>query len=74
MLNLGDLVQLKAHIQQKNQHRYKAEQLYNPNNVYGVITKISSGYYDSTTTYYTVLWFITGDSYKYDAEELSKVS
>ena len=72
MLDIGNLVQLKEHINQKS--NYKAEQLYSPLNIYGVITKMSPGYYDSTTIYYTVLWLTTGDSYKYTTEELVKVS
>lgn len=74
MLQIGDLVQLEKHIALKNQDRYKAEQLYKPSNVYGIITKITSGYYDSTINYYTVMWLTTGESYKYEAEELIKVS
>jgi len=70
---IGDLVQLVKHIALKNQYRYKAEQLYKPSNVYGLITKISSGYYDSKVNYYTVMWLTTGESYKYEAEELAKV-
>jgi hypothetical protein len=70
---IGDLVQLVKHIAIKNQDRYKAAQLHKPSNVYGVITKISSGYYDSKVNYYTVMWLTTGESYKYEAEELAKV-
>jgi len=70
---IGDLVQLVKHIALKNQDRYKAAQLYKPSNVYGLITKISSGYYDSKVNYYTVMWLTTGESYKYEAEELAKV-
>lgn len=65
MLDIGNLVQLKQHINQKTDYNI---------NVYGVITKMSPGYYDSTTIYYTVLWLTTGDSYKYTTEELVKVS
>jgi hypothetical protein len=72
-LQIGDLVELVKHIALKNQDRYKAEQLYKPSNVYGLITKISSGYYDSKVNYYTVMWLTTGESYKYEAEELAKV-
>jgi hypothetical protein len=74
MLQIGDLVQLEKHIALKNQDRYKADQLYKPSNVYGLITKFSSGYYDNKVNYYTVMWLTTGDSYKYEAEELVKVS
>jgi len=80
MLQIGDLVQLEKHIAIKNQDRYKLDlklddaQLYKPSNVYGIITKFSSGYYDSKVNYYTVMWLTTGDSYKYEAEELVKVS
>lgn len=74
MLQIGDIVQLEKYIGLKNQDRYKAEQLYKPYNVYGLITKITSGYYDSTINYYTVMWLTTGESYKYEAEELVKVT
>lgn len=80
MLQIGDLVQLEKHIAIKNQDRYKLDlklddaQLYKPSNVYGLITKFSSGYYDNKVNYYTVMWLTTGDSYKYEAEELVKVS
>jgi hypothetical protein len=73
-LQIGNLVQLEKHIALKNQDRYKAEQLYKPNNVYGIITELSKGYYDDTVIYYTVMWLTTGESYKYEAEELVKVS
>ena len=74
MLQIGDLVELVKHIALKNQDRYKDGQVYKPSNVYGLITKISSGYYDSKVNYYTVMWLTTGESYKYEAEELVKVS
>lgn len=71
---IGDIVQLEKHIALKNQDRYKAEQLYKPSNVYGIITELSKGYYDDKVIYYTVMWLTTGESYKYEAEELIKVS
>ena len=74
MLQIGDLVELVKHIAIKNQDRYKAEKLYKPSNVYGLITQLSKGYYDDKVNYYTVMWLTTGDSYKYEAEELVKVS
>lgn len=74
MLQIGDIVQLEKYIGLKNQDRYKAEQLYKPSNVYGIITELSKGYYDDKVIYYTVMWLTTGDSYKYEAEELVKVS
>ena len=72
---IGDLVQLdmEYNIEQRKK-RYKAEQLYKPNNVYGIITELSKGYYDDKVNYYTVMWLTTGESYKYEAEELVKVS
>lgn len=72
---IGDLVQLdmEYNIEQRKK-RYKAEQLYKPNNVYGIITELSKGYYDDKVIYYTVMWLTTGESYKYEAEELIKVS
>ena len=74
MLQIGDIVQLEKYIGLKNQDRYKAEQLYKPSNVYGIITELSKGYYDDKVIYYTVMWLTTGESYKYEAEELVKVS
>ena len=74
MLQIGDLVELVKHIALKNQDRYKAKQLYKPSNVYGIITQLSKGYYDDKVNYYTVMWLTTGESYKYEAEELVKVS
>ena len=74
MLQIGDLVELVKHIAIKNQDRYKAEKLYKPSNVYGLITQLSKGYYDDKVIYYTVMWLTTGESYKYEAEELVKVS
>lgn len=74
MLQIGDIVQLEKYIGLKNQDRYKAEQLYKPSNVYGLITQLSKGYYDDKVNYYTVMWLTTGESYKYEAEELVKVS
>jgi argonaute-like protein implicated in RNA metabolism and viral defense len=71
---IGDLVQLVKHIALKNQDRYKADQLYKPSNVYGIITELSKGYYDDKVIYYTVMWLTTGESYKYEAEELAKVT
>lgn len=62
-LQIGDLVELVKHITLKNQ-----------TNIYGVITEITSGYYDNKVNYYTVMWFKTGESYKYEVEELIKVS
>lgn len=72
---IGDLVQLdmEYNIEQRKK-RYKAEQLYKPNNVYGIITELSKGYYDDKVIYYTVMWLNTGESYKYEKEELIKVS
>jgi hypothetical protein len=72
---IGDLVQpdMEYNIEQRKK-RYKAEQLYKPNNVYGIITELSKGYYDDKVIYYTVMWLNTGESYKYEAEELIKVS
>lgn len=42
---IGDLVQLdmEYNIEQRKK-RYKAEQLYKPSNVYGIITELSKGY------------------------------
>lgn len=62
-LQIGDLVELVKHIALKNQ-----------TNIYGVITEITSGYYDNKVNYHTVMWFKTGESYKYEVEELVKVS
>ena len=73
-LQIGNLVQLVKHIALKNQDRYKADQLYKPSNVYGIITELSKGYYDDKVIYYTVMWLNTGDSFKYEKEELIKVS
>lgn len=78
-LQIGDLVQLdmEYNIEQRKKkkfQRYKAEQLYKPSNVYGIITELSKGYYDDKVIYYTVMWLTTGESYKYEAEELIKVS
>jgi len=74
MLQIGDLVELVKHIAIKNQDHYKAEKLYKPSNIYGLITQLSKGYYDDKVNYYTVMWLTTGESYKYEAEELVKVS
>ena len=74
-LQIGDLVQLDRdyNIEQRKK-RYNSDKLYKPNNVYGIVTDLSKGYFDDKVIYYKVMWLNTGESYKYEKEELIKVN